>query len=207
MNRKDLADEIRGAGFALRYADGPVVGVKVRNGKRRALESPRHRLMLSDWKLIRTASTCSDCRAVASKSDIELAEQWADCYQSFARLIWPCIDHASYCGAEPYIPVSEDASKYFAKVKAQFERKRQEREARKAAQASGEPSTKSALGWLSRDKQRAAAKIAALEAELEATKNALQKKKQRTSKKAPPKKTTQAKKKTTKKKSGKRKRS
>lgn len=38
--------------------------------------------------------------------------------------IWPCIDHEDYCDAEPYLPVSESASKRFKEVKARFNAKR-----------------------------------------------------------------------------------
>lgn len=124
MDQAKLADEIRGAGFAVRYADGPVIGGSYRNGKFRSMQSPRTKLKTPDWKVIRMASTCHACDAVASKTDRELAQEWADCYQSFARLIWPCINHEPYCEATPYIPVSEKASSSFAKVKARFEARR-----------------------------------------------------------------------------------
>lgn len=127
MNRKNLADEIRGAGFAVRYADGPVIGgMWGDDDDFEALESPASKLETPDWTVIRRASTCSECEAVASKVDIELAEAWADCYQSFARLIWPCIDHEPECEAEPYLPVSEKASKVFKQLKAKFQAKRKE---------------------------------------------------------------------------------
>jgi hypothetical protein len=123
MNRKDLANEIRGAGNGLRYADGPVFAISL-IGDDQSPKCPINKLTTSDWKIIRTASTCSTCEAVASKKDIELCEEWADCYQSFARLIWPCINHAEWCPAEPYIPVHKAASKRFEKIKAKFDAKR-----------------------------------------------------------------------------------
>jgi len=125
MNRKELADEIRGAGFGLRFADGPVAIVTPVRGKARSLNSPRNKLRISDFDIIQMASSCSECGAVASASDRELAEQWANSYQSFARLIWPCIDHAPCCESTPYIPVSRKASKSFAKTKARFEAERE----------------------------------------------------------------------------------
>lgn len=133
MKREDLANEIRSAGNAVRFADGPVIGGSFRNGKFVAMHSARAKLKTPDWKVIRQASTCSECDAVASKRDRELAQEMADCYQSFARLIWPCIDHAEYCTAEPYISVSESAGARFAKLKEKFEAQRQARERREDA--------------------------------------------------------------------------
>lgn len=127
MRREDLANELRGVGNGLRYADGPVAAVTGIGSSERSLHSPTNKLKTSDWKVVRMAATCSQCDAVASKEDIELAEQWADCYQSFARLIWPCIDHEKHCSALPYISVSESVSKHFQKLKARFEAKRQAR--------------------------------------------------------------------------------
>jgi hypothetical protein len=126
MDRKELADEIRGAGYALRFADGPVVGIRTLKGKRMHLESPEHKILTCDAEIIRIAATCSTCDAVASKFDIQFAADIADCYRSFARLIWPCIDHDDYCKAEPYLPVSEDARTDFAKMKADFMRRRKQ---------------------------------------------------------------------------------
>lgn len=127
MRREDLANELRGVGNGLRYADGPVAVITGFGNSMRSLNSPINKLKTSDWKIVRMAATCSTCDAVASKADIELAEDWADCYQSFARLIWPCIDHQKGCPAEPYISVSKSVSKQFQKIKAKFEAKRQAR--------------------------------------------------------------------------------
>jgi hypothetical protein len=124
MDRKKLADEIRAAGFGFRYADGPTFIISSIRGKPKSLHSPRNKARTSDSHIIRMASSCSECGAVASESDQEIAEQLADCYQSFARLIWPCIDHSRCCLAEPYIPVSRKASRAFAKVKARFDAER-----------------------------------------------------------------------------------
>jgi hypothetical protein len=124
MKREDLANEIRGAGHALRYADGPVTITTFLGDRVDSLHSPVNKLKTPDSKIILMASTCSECDAVASKIDRTLAEEWADCYQSFARLIWPCINHEEECTAEPYIPVSESASKRFQKIKAKFDAKR-----------------------------------------------------------------------------------
>lgn len=121
MNRKDLANEIRAAGFALRYADGPVVRFSLRDGEVKGANQALRKLRASDAKIIRMAAKCSECDAVASEYDVTFAEAAADCYQSFARLIWPCIDHAPGCRATPYLPVSERAAKSFAKIKAKFE--------------------------------------------------------------------------------------
>lgn len=128
MDQAKLADEIRGAGNAVRFADGPVIGGSWKNGKFVAMHSPRTKLKTPDSEVIRMASTCSTCDAVASKSDRESAQEWSDCYQSFARLIWPCINHEPGCIAEPYISVSEEASARFAKIKAKFEAERKARE-------------------------------------------------------------------------------
>lgn len=127
MKREDLANELRGVGNGLRYADGPVAAVTGIGNSVRSLHSPTNKLKTSDWKIVCMAATCSTCDAVASKADIELAEEWADCYQSFARLIWPCIDHEKHCFARPYISVSKSVSKQFQKIKAKFEAKRQAR--------------------------------------------------------------------------------
>lgn len=40
MKREDLANEIRGAGNAVRFADGPVIGGTWENGKFVAMLSP-----------------------------------------------------------------------------------------------------------------------------------------------------------------------
>ena len=133
MKREDLADEIRGAGNAVRFADGPVlIGRSVR-GKTKILHSPQGKLGVSDEEIIRMAATCSTCDASATQFDVEFAEAVADCYRSFARLIWPCIDHAKDCEAEPYLPVHEGPMQAFAKVKAAFEKRRQQREQQRAA--------------------------------------------------------------------------
>jgi len=132
MKREALADEIRGAGNAVRFADGPVLIGRTENGKMKILHSPEGKLGLPDEEIIRMAATCSTCEAVASKGDIELAGEWADCYQSFARFIWPCINHEKGCPAKPYISVSTSASKRFQKIKAKFDAKRQAWAERKA---------------------------------------------------------------------------
>jgi hypothetical protein len=121
MERKKLAHEIRSAGFALRYADGPVMRFSFRDGQAKKTNQSLRKLRSSDAKIISLASTCSQCDAVASHYDIEFATDAADCYQSFARLIWPCIDHDPVCDAEPYLSVSGKATKSFAKVKARFD--------------------------------------------------------------------------------------
>jgi hypothetical protein len=79
---------------------------------------------MPDELIVTMAATCSTCDAVASKIDIELAEEWADCYQAYARLIWPCIEHEEWCFGEPYIPVSKSASRRFKKIKEKFDAKR-----------------------------------------------------------------------------------
>jgi hypothetical protein len=121
MNEKDLADEIRGAGMALRYADGPVIGTITERGRRQMLHSVPRKLRLPDSEIIRMAATCSTCDAGASSFDIEFARDVADCYRSFARLIWPSINHEQGCPAQPYLPVSEVSKKVFSKLKARFE--------------------------------------------------------------------------------------
>jgi hypothetical protein len=87
---------------------------------------------MPDDLIVTMAATCSTCDAVASKIDIELAEGMADCYQAYARLIWPCIDHEEWCSGEPYIPVSKSASKRFKKIKETFDAKRKARADAKA---------------------------------------------------------------------------
>jgi hypothetical protein len=121
MNRKDLANEIRAAGFALRYADGPVTRFSFRDGEVKGANQSLRKLRASDTKIVSMAATCSQCDAAAHEYDVKFAEEAADCYQSFARLIWPCIDHAPGCRATPYLPVSEKAAKSFAKIKAKFD--------------------------------------------------------------------------------------
>ena len=138
MNRNDLANEIRGAGFALRYADGPVIGQIVRNGKPKNLHSVQRKLKLSDWDIIEMAATCSSCDEKASQFDIGFAEDVADCYQSFARMIWPCIDHEPGCPAKPYISVSGKSQRSFARLKAKFEEMQRVR----AEQAAMPPQTR-----------------------------------------------------------------
>lgn len=138
MKREDLANEIRGAGHALRYADGPVTYTSFRGGKVRSRHSPVSKLKTPDEQIVTMAATCSTCEAAASKIDIELAEEWADCYQAYARLIWPCIDHEEWCPAEPYIPVSKSASKRFKKIKEKFDAKRKAWADAKAKMTPGE---------------------------------------------------------------------
>jgi len=135
MDRTKLADEIRGAGRALRFADGPVMGFSFKSKSIRAHHSPRNKIKTSDWDIIRMAATCSQCDAAASATDIEFTEEWADCYQSFARMIWPIIDHDPDCEAEPYLPVSDAATKEFLKAKKRFEAERHAREATKTLKA------------------------------------------------------------------------
>lgn len=132
MKREDLANEIRGAGMALRFADGPVTVTSFRGSKTISHHSVVNKLKMSDERIVTMAATCSTCDAVASKVDIELAEEWADCYQAYARLIWPCIDHQEWCFGEPYIPVSKLASKRFRKIKEKFDAKRKARADAKA---------------------------------------------------------------------------
>jgi hypothetical protein len=132
VKRENLADEIRGAGAAVRFADGPVLIMRRIKGKPTVVHSWQGKLKVPDEEIIRMAATCSTCDAAASAFDIEFASDVADCYRSFARLIWPCIDHEEGCEAEPYLPVHEGSQKDFAKVKAEFEKRRREREERLA---------------------------------------------------------------------------
>lgn len=144
MNREELADEIRGAGAAVRFADGPVLSMRRIKGKPTVLHSWEGKLKVPDEEIIRMAATCFTCDAAASAFDIEFASDVADCYRSFARLIWPCIDHEEYCSAEPYLPVHEGSQKDFAKVKAEFEKRRQQREKRLAETKAKRPLKKAA---------------------------------------------------------------
>ena len=139
MKREELANEIRGAGHALRYADGPVTCTSFGGGKTRSHHSPVGKLKMPDELIVTMAATCSTCDAVASKIDIELAEEWADCYQAYARLIWPCIDHEEWCLGEPYIPISKSASKRFRRIKEKFDAKRKAQADAKAKMTSDEP--------------------------------------------------------------------
>jgi hypothetical protein len=132
VKREDLANEIRGAGMALRFADGPVTVTSFRRSKTISHHSAVNKLKMPDELIVTMAATCSTCDAVASKIDIELAEEWADCYQAYARLIWPCIDHEEWCFGKPYIPVSKSASKRFRKIKEKFDAKRKARADAKA---------------------------------------------------------------------------
>jgi hypothetical protein len=202
MDRKKLADEIRGAGNALRFADGPVIGGGWRDGKFRAIHSPTRKLKTPDVLIIRMASTCSTCDASASKRDREAVEQMADCYQSFARLIWPCIDHKPYCNAQPYIPVNEKAAEAIMKAKGKLEARLRAKEADKAAKVTQvhNPPTERQEQQQSGDLKKAAKKIASLEEELAAARKALSKQKQPAIKKAVRKKPAQSRKKAKKKK-------
>jgi len=201
MDRKQLADEIRGAGMAMRYADGPVIGFKA--GKSlRATHSPREKLQTPDLEIIRRASTCFTCDARASDFDIEFVEQMAGDYQGFARLIWPCIKHEPWCPAEPYISISEEAAEILAKARKKYEAQLKAKEAQKAAKLiRGPKATPEKKKQQEKEAVKAAKKIASLEAELEAARKALQKQSRRVTKKAVRKKPTKAKKKPTKKKS------
>ena len=126
MKPKDLADEIRGAGAGFRFADGPVIIASIGKGKGRSDTSEKVKMQLPDFQIIGMAASCSTCEQVASEFDVDFAAESADCYQSFARLIWPCIDHVEGCPAEPYLPVHEGPKRSFVKVKAEFERLREE---------------------------------------------------------------------------------
>lgn len=199
MDRKKLADEIRSAGNALRYADGPVIGGGWRGGKFRSLHSPMRKLKTPDALIIRMASTCSTCDASASKRDRETVEQMADCYQSFARLIWPCINHEPYCEAQPYIPVHEGAAKAISKAKEKLEARRKAKEAEKAANVTRgrnpRPERQEQQQKKSVALKKAAKKIASLEVELAAARKALRDQKRPVAKKAVRKKATQSRKK------------
>jgi hypothetical protein len=123
MKREDLAEEIRGAGFALRYADGPVMWGRIESKKHPAEQSTRRKLKESDWVIVRRASTCHTCGKRASDTDIEFVESMASNYQDFGRLIWLSIKHARGCDALSDIAVSEAAKKKFAKAREKWTRK------------------------------------------------------------------------------------
>jgi hypothetical protein len=202
MDRKKLADEIRSAGNALRFADGPVIGGGWRGGKFRPIHSPMRKLKTPDGMIIRMASTCSTCDAFASRRDREAVAQMADCYQSFARLIWPCIDHMPHCNAQPYIPVSEKAAEAIMKAKGKLEARRRAKEADKAAKVIRvhNPPTERQEQQESGELRKAAKRIASLEGELAAARKALKKQKRPALKKAVRKKPAQGRKKAKKKK-------
>ena len=120
MKREDLAEEIRGAGFMLRYADGPVLWGTAKSTKSPAKQAMRRKLKESDWTVVRRASTCHTCGSRASTSDIKEAEEMACDYQSFARQIWMAIDHDYFCCATPCVPISQDAQKAFARARKNF---------------------------------------------------------------------------------------
>jgi hypothetical protein len=194
MDRKKLADEIRGAGNALRFADGPVVGGSWRGEKFRSHHSPLRKLKATDSDIIRMASTCSTCSAFASRRDREAVVQMADCYQSFARLIWPCIDHVSGCTAQPYIEIDEQAARVLAKAKKKLAARRQAKNAENARPVI-QPRNLETQIQQSEEIKKAAKKIASLEVELAAARKALRKKKRPAAKKAVRKRSAQGKKK------------
>jgi hypothetical protein len=200
MDRKQLAEEIRGAGRAIRYLDSPVL--EWRPGKRpKAMHTPQEKLKTSDLDIIRMASTCHTCDAYASDFDIEFVESMADDYQGFARLIWPSVKHQPWCPAEPYISISEEAAEILAKAREKYEARLIAKEAQKAAKLlRGPKATPEKKKQQEKEAEKAAKKIANLEAELEAARKALQKQNRRVTKKAVRKKVTKAKKKPTKKK-------
>lgn len=141
MNRKDLAEEIRGAGFALRYADGPVIGGSLKIKKPVSKQIKNRKLKESDWTTIRRASTCFTCRKRASDSNIEEAIEMASDYKSFARQIWMALTHREYCeyyeADSPYMEVSEEAKAKFAEA-----RKKRTKKIEKKAQKTVTKSTK-----------------------------------------------------------------
>jgi len=200
MDRKKLAEEIRGAGSAIRYLDGPVL--EWRPGKpQKAMHTPQEKIKTSDLDIIRMASTCHTCDAYASDSDIEFVESMADDYQGFARLIWPSVKHQPWCPAEPYIFISEEAAEILAKARKKYEARLIAKEAQKAAKLlRGPKATPEKKKLQEKEAEKAAKKIASLEAELEAARKALQKQNRRVTKKAVRKKPTKAKKKPAKKK-------
>lgn len=201
MERKQLADEIRGAGLMFRFADGPVSGILTGRGAGQRVESPDIKAGLSDWKIIRLASTCSECDAVASKCDTELVEQMAENYEGFARLIWPCIKHEPWCGAEPYISVSEKATDILALAREAFEAKRKAEKIQKAAKLlRGKKAIPEEKKQQEKEAEKVAKKIASLEAALDAARKALREHGRRVTKKAARKKPTTTKKKVAKKK-------
>jgi len=123
MKREDLADEIRGAGFALRYADGPVVGGSFSSKRSTAKQIERRKLKESDLVVIRRASTCFNCEGRASDIDIEFTETMASNYKDFGKLIWLCIDHDIDCDSVSDISVSEKAGRKFLESKEKWMRK------------------------------------------------------------------------------------
>ena len=117
MKREDLAEQIRGAGFALRYADGPVIGGSFNNMTPVFKQMTTRKLRESDGVVVRRASTCHTCSKRASVSDIEEAIEMASDYRSFARQIWIAINHHDDCDAEAYMPVSDKAKRSVAKAR------------------------------------------------------------------------------------------
>ena len=136
MKREDLADEIRGAGFALRYADGPVVRASFSSKRSMGKQIERRKLKESDLVVIRRASTCFNCGGRASDIDIEFTEMMASNYKDFGKLIWLCIDHDIDCDSVSDISVSEKAGLKFLEAKEKWVRKiaekaKNEKEAKK----------------------------------------------------------------------------
>lgn len=127
MNREDLAEEIRGAGFALRYADGPVIGGSFTSKKPFRKQIKNRKLKESDWMIIQRASTCFTCGERASDSDINEAIDMATSYKDFARQIWMSCEHDEDCdhyeADPPYMSVSDEAKEKFAKARKKFTRK------------------------------------------------------------------------------------
>lgn len=135
MNRQDLAEQIRGAGFALRYADGPVIGGSFNSTTPFFKQMPTRKLKESDGVVVRRAATCHNCGKRASDSDIKEAIEMASDYRSFARQIWMAINHRDDCDAEPYMPVSEKAKRSTAKLRWKQTQKAKEQAKKKVAKA------------------------------------------------------------------------
>lgn len=88
MELKELADELR-AGFAWRYADGPVVMSAAKKEKVNA----------DDWTLLKAAATCHACRRSATNDEINEAVAEAEELDAFSEIIAEKIEHALDCAA------------------------------------------------------------------------------------------------------------
>lgn len=116
MLRKQLAKELR-KGHLWQYADDRVAKISFRD------PNSTDKAKASDWDLVLAASTCYTCDGEASKEDIVRAEKSARGYESFEKLIWPCIEHERGCRAKPYSQgIGKLVAKEQAKIKAEMKK-------------------------------------------------------------------------------------
>lgn len=124
MDAAKLADEIRGSDRGVRYANEVTPVVRVTTGSKvKVMHSPETKLLTSDADIIRRASTCSECMAQASAADIKSCTAKADCYTTYAKLVWPFIKHTQWCPCtrRPAIRIDPAAAKEYTQFKTAFE--------------------------------------------------------------------------------------